>query len=156
MGAIQGPLFGGIARYSAKTSPNVAATVAVGWGIAAFVFTRISTNRPRRVSKWFRIPMFDVRKQPAWLHLLLPLAIVLSFAGEILDGFIDGDGWQIAWSVEFIISFSLTGVMQFRWVRRIQSDPVIMAYGNASYPTYPPIPPPVADRPPPLPPASDA
>jgi hypothetical protein len=152
-GLVQGTIAAGLARYSGEATEGITAAVGIGWGVVAAVLARVFVTRQRKIPK---NGMFDPRGMPPWLQLVTSAVLLLVFAAPIIDGFVDGNALQIAWAVELIAFFIGMGVTQRSWLRRIKADAALMSYGTPSYYPYPPVPPPRDDRPPPLPPASDA
>lgn len=151
VGVIQGWVITGLVRYAGDANARVSWIVGVLGGVAFAITSRVFITRSRRMSKIWRNPMFDVRQWPAWIAWSGPFLVVAILLSTIVDRTARWDGWKIAWAVALVVSLGMFDFLQYQWIRRIQSDPVIMSYGRTSYYTHPPVPPPPSDKPPVLP-----
>lgn len=155
-GSLQSVVIAGVVRYWAGARKDTAWIVGVVSGIVLIAMTRLFVTRTRRLTKRFTNPLFDVRRYPAWLNLAMLPIPVLILLNPINESVTDWNGWEMAWIGALIFLLAATDYWQYRWIRRIQSDASLMAYGKPTYYTHPPVPPPAADRPPPLPSSGDA
>jgi uncharacterized RDD family membrane protein YckC len=133
----QGLLLAGLVRYEGLREARF--SWLVGGVAAAFslVLTRIFVNQVPWQPRWMKgIAVFNVRKQPRWIALILPIFGFTILASHASGGSIDGQPLRVVWSVGVAAYMSWMGYLQWRYIDEIR------AVAPSSDRTGVPVPPP--------------